>query len=376
MLKKLAAFKVAGGPAAHRQVEAFVREAIRSRQFPPGTRLPSARELGARWGLSPRTVHLGLTTLVKEGWLQRTPRRGTFVRRRERRLTCVGVYYPQDVWRHPAMEFGRSLHGELKTLLDAQGVELQAWIDPRSAADAAQPWDEFVDAAQARRYQGFVAPLTDPAHLQWLTELNLPSVYVTSAPLPNVVGFDLAQFADLALDTLVERGVKSVALICALSPATSGHALMGRAGVDFYDHFIEACRRRGLEMRDRWMRVPGGATLHADEHEPFGFRAFEAIWSQAPHPEGLVVYPDSMAKGVLMALLSRQVRVPEALKLVLHRNAGVPLFCPVEASMAVSSERDAAAAIWRQLQRQFQGETVKPVLLPFRLESSDNRRRS
>ena len=71
--------------------------------------------------------------------------------------------------------------------------------------------------------------------------------------------------------------------------------------------------------------------------------------------------------GVIMALQAQQVRVPEDLKLVLHKNEAIDLLCPVPATFAVSSERAVARALIEQVQKQFRGEPVEPMSLPFRL---------
>lgn len=355
------------GIAVQRQITNHVRRLIRGGKLPDGSRLPSTQELARLWNSSPRTVHLGLSPLVKEGWLQRSPTRGTFVRRREAQMTCIGIYYPEDIWAQPKMAFLQAFHAELKRTLGESDVAARAWVDPRPASKAVNAWSELQEAVATRAVQGLVVPVTDPAHLGWLTKLAVPSVFVSSAPLPNVVGYDIRQFATLAAQELARQGARSVGLICALGTEPHG-ALAGHDGEAFYEHFVSECRQRGLTLRDTWIKFPHAHTLTAGEHERFGFEAFSEIWRESRRPEGLIVYPDSLAAGAVMSLLARNVRVPGNLRLVLHRNEGIPFFCPVEAGFVVSSVREVATAAWRQLQRQFDGETVQPVLLPFRMQ--------
>jgi GntR family transcriptional regulator len=63
------------------QLKERLRERIRSGEWPPGTPIPSERELCEQYGISRMTVRQSLTELVNEGLLYRQQGRGTFVGR-------------------------------------------------------------------------------------------------------------------------------------------------------------------------------------------------------------------------------------------------------------------------------------------------------
>jgi len=65
------------------QLVATIRSRIESGEWPPGTRLPSSRDLAARLGVNRTTVVQGYADLVTAGLLDSTVGRGTFVRERE-----------------------------------------------------------------------------------------------------------------------------------------------------------------------------------------------------------------------------------------------------------------------------------------------------
>jgi DNA-binding GntR family transcriptional regulator len=69
-----------------------VREEIFNGNLKPGVKLPTTHELAAQWQTHATTVQRAMGPLVKEGLLVRMRRVGTFVREREEKLTCVGVY--------------------------------------------------------------------------------------------------------------------------------------------------------------------------------------------------------------------------------------------------------------------------------------------
>ena len=108
------------------------------------------------------------------------------------------------------------------------------------------------------------------------------------------------------------------------------------------------------------------------QQEHFGYEEFLKLWDQPEKPEGLVVFPDTTASGVILGLREKNVRVPEDLKLVFHKNEASDYFCPMPVSFAVFSEREAARALIQQIQKQFRGESCEPISLPFKIVAHDN----
>jgi DNA-binding GntR family transcriptional regulator len=64
----------------YRQLDVILRDQIAGGQLLPGDRLPSEAELCARYGVSRATVRQALQALDREGWIDRTPGRGTYLR--------------------------------------------------------------------------------------------------------------------------------------------------------------------------------------------------------------------------------------------------------------------------------------------------------
>ena len=61
------------------QIEELLKGLISKGEFPPGTAIPSERELTETYGVSRMTVRQSITNLVNEGLLYREKGRGTFV---------------------------------------------------------------------------------------------------------------------------------------------------------------------------------------------------------------------------------------------------------------------------------------------------------
>jgi len=65
---------------AHEQIYRYVRTAIVSGRWPPGTLLPTVREMAARVGVHFNTVARAYRRLAREGWVTTRQGQGTMVR--------------------------------------------------------------------------------------------------------------------------------------------------------------------------------------------------------------------------------------------------------------------------------------------------------
>ncbi len=61
------------------QIKHYLSEKIQSRTWPPGFRIPTEIELSEQFSVSRMTANKAIRDLVKDGFLERTPRLGTFV---------------------------------------------------------------------------------------------------------------------------------------------------------------------------------------------------------------------------------------------------------------------------------------------------------
>jgi len=67
-----------------------LKDAIDGGAYPPGARLPSARQLAREYGVGYLTADRALNRLAGEGWVRRIPRSGTFVRDRRGEAFLIG----------------------------------------------------------------------------------------------------------------------------------------------------------------------------------------------------------------------------------------------------------------------------------------------
>lgn len=112
-------------------VVAALRSIIRAGEYQPGDRLPTEREMEARFGASRSTIRRALELLRAEGWVDTHPSQGTFVRRRNtlRRRWAPDIPRggPVTDWHGEPLE-GHRMHIYLIEVVQADS-ELAAWLE-------------------------------------------------------------------------------------------------------------------------------------------------------------------------------------------------------------------------------------------------------
>jgi len=353
---------------AYRQIEEHLRSAIRDGEYPVGSRLPSVQELAAKFGISVFTVQTALAPIERDGLVERTPRRGTFVLQAGNRLANVGVYFGANFWQGSEKAFYRQLERELAKVLSQEKIRGQTWVDTRREGSHTEPLKELEAAIARKEIQGLLGILLCPAEIEWLTKLQIPLAIGGTAPLPGRVGQDFRQMLGGAMDALREQGCRSVGLIFprpVWGPKETDHA---DDIVGVFREFVNQAADRGLRIQTEWTRTPA-QFVPDEEFEEFGYQQCQALLRQKERPDGLIIYPDVTVRGATIAILESGVSVPSELKLVLHRNEGVRYICPLQAIWMVTSEREFAHALLEQLERQFAGHAVQPIHLPAIIQS-------
>jgi len=343
--------KIKRSKVVWRQVADQVRKKILSKQLTPGTKLPSTAEMAAQIGTDVPTLHRALTELVCEGLITRTPRIGTHVAQWEKGLLRLGVYHSRNVVANLSTVAHRVLEAEIQKAASSLKISVQVWTDPRpiSKQNVALPVIEY--AARERIIQGLISTEFDETHRKWLTKLPVPVTSLYGAPT-SLIDFDHDDFFALSIEALKKQGCRSAAFLCPFPASTP-----------WVSRFQTACEKAGLETRPEWTPGLSDFDFHSLASSAVGYQLFRRLWKQSPRPQGLVVYPDIFSPGVIMAILEQNVRVPQDLKVVLHRNAEIDFFCPFEATFVTSRFSEAARAMINQLDTILKGREPKRVLL-------------
>lgn len=357
----LPSLKVKKPHSARKQIVSHVRDLIVSGTLAPGAKLPSTHALAQEWAMKPTTVQNALSCLVHEGLLDRVPRVGTYVRTRKANLEKVAIYLPEHIWGDPNRSFLQAVCTSLTVDLKQRGVMGRFWVHPAQGLGREDPWPDLVEAAKRFEFQALIGLVFHAKPIEWLRKLPVPTAFLTEAPVANRVMSDYKQFCEDGLAALQRQGCRSVGLITSM-PLFSGGRPEGEM-MPFHRYFRNTAEARGLKWRKDWVKVC--ELKNASRGDEQGYKAFCDLWQTSRHPDGLLVFPDGVGRGVLMGVVSQHVDVPRDLKLVLHRNAEVGLVCPVPATFMDFHVADAAKALFAMVERQFKGEVVQPVVLPY-----------
>jgi DNA-binding LacI/PurR family transcriptional regulator len=348
----------------YRRIADGLRTQIMSGELVPGQQLPSKGELMGTWKSSSFTIHTAVQTLIKEGWVESIRGAGTYVAHFENRFNCAGIYHGINIFADEGASFSRVLHTSLLEQLHALGKDTLVFVDSRPENKQGTILPQLEEAILHRRIQCLIAPTLNSIDFGSLARISLPTAYGASTASSHQVNFDLASLLKDSVHQLALQGCRSVGLITNVvtPPAEAKKSVWS----DFYLAFQRAVHAEGMMTRVCWMREPVTEITDPESH---GYQEIKNLWSLPVKPDGLIVYPDVLARGAVMAILKLGIQVPQQLKCVFHRNSRVRFLCPFPATWAISDEAQMAAELIRMIQRQFNGEKVSPILVSHSFKS-------
>lgn len=208
--------------ALYIQLADRIRAAIEQKQLSPGEKLPVSKEMQRISGLSSITVENGISILVREGWVIRRPRYGTFVvektprtgdrLRNRQKLGVVRVVFHQI---YPYGEYWFRLLLDLETELRRAGFRMEFWQRSNEFPFGAQ---ELEEGCTALIFCG-----TCPAALvRIIAQDDFPLLLLGSLDRPHAVpaGVDMLMHDDRqsafeAMNHLLKLGHREIGCITA-----------------------------------------------------------------------------------------------------------------------------------------------------------------
>lgn len=343
-------FELDAGRPAYRQITDMLRERIVSGRLPVGTRFPPIGKLAKKWKTNYFTVQNALVPLTNEGLMESSPRNGTYVRGTKTACSSVGLYFGTQFWRSFSDGFYSTLFGILSERLDELGIKSHLWIDHRPAAQQSTPWPTLLKAVDKREIQGVIATMVTARDVEWLQQLSVPLALAWgwNSGHPAAVTNDLKQMIVIAVRRFKAQKCKSIGLI-------ANEPELGNL-------FRKEAEKAGLATNPQWIQI-----AQAGASESTGSALFTQLWAQKSRPDGLLVFPDVMARGVMVAMLGKRLRVPQDLKVIFHSNAEMAFYCPLSVEWVVTHAARLADALIDSIQRQVAGNPPAPVLLPLDL---------
>jgi LacI family transcriptional regulator len=272
----------------------ILRSEIESQGLPPGTRLPTEKELAQRFGVSMITVRGCVGELVKEGILVRRQGRGTFVASRKPRATQLIMAIVPDLTDY----FCARMVNGIQAVVAQYGYELITG----DSLDNAQAERVLLDRALGHNVEGLIIVTGRGSFANGYLLSNrmyIPLVIVGSyhPSLPadyfytnDVVGsFEATRY-------LIETGYRRI-----------GH-LLGPKG-----HFMAELRLHGFRraMREAGISVEPSWIVQAGNSAAEGREALMDLLHRDTNVDAVFAYNDLVAAGAMRALGELGRRVPE-----------------------------------------------------------------
>jgi DNA-binding LacI/PurR family transcriptional regulator len=348
-----------GGQPTHRRIFEGLRDQIRNGRYTPGTQLPGTRELAVDWHTSIFTVHTALRALAKEGWIDRRPNAGTYIADPRQRFLCAGIYHAADPGLVKSSAFMRYLHFALMERLEKLHKSTEVFNDTRPEESQGRLFAPLAEAIAQKRIQCLIAPRINSDDAVALAHLSIPTAFISNPFSKSRIDFNRDMFLRESTRRLAAQGCRSVGILSNTQmPLDENDAYL-----DFYPSFQRAVEKEGLTTRDEWIRRPTGAE---PDFAGLGYREFKALWNLPERPDGLIITPDSVAQGAIIAILELGAGVVLArMKFVVHRNAHLPFLCPFPVTWAISDEDKLADGLLDLIQKQFAGTPIEPADLDF-----------
>ena len=332
----------------------MIREKILSGEMPPDSRLPTTQKLAEQWGTYVPAVHAALTILTNEGLMSRRPRKGTFVCVPDNVLTRVGIFAPSQMWTEAkTLLFARETFLLLEDFLIQRHITSTVWFENRRGEKSGTPFKPLIKAIEKREIHALIALNAGNYNAGWLNELPVPVIGFSDL-LRYHVNFDYENFFKLALKALSKKGCRSVAVISSL----------GNPEIDVPMKFPALAKQFHIKTRQSWIRVDFQSPMTGEQ---FGYKQFMELWNQEEKPDAVIVYSDSVASGVVLAVSTLGIKAQQNVQLVFHRNSEIPFVCPFSATYVENSVRECVESFYDQLCRIYRGELCRQKKLSFHL---------
>jgi DNA-binding transcriptional regulator YhcF (GntR family) len=350
----------------------------------PGQRLESEAVMARNAGVSIVTLRNAMLILEREGLIERSPGRGTFVSappepgtlnqepstKNQELSSHLAIYCGGELFSPHPSYFYLGAVSALRRLFTEQNLVSQVYFNHREIEDrevtgpmveAGDTCPEFTQAVAERRIKA-AAFLSGGADCSWSQSLLAQGV-----PRVGTFGFDVgvttdwAAMGQLGAQQLVARGCRRLALI-----AWAGFERLPLATrTDLVGGFCKEIQRLGLTLNEAWIRHD-----LASDHEGAGWEDLREIWnSGAEKPDGLVVADDMMLDDVARAAAELSIAIPSDLRIVSHVNRGAVYAAPFPVDRLELDPVEFGQTLGKLLLQRLRGETPKEsmVLLKHRL---------
>lgn len=316
-----------------------------------GGRIPPDRQLASELNVSRATLAKALHELLMEGYIRRYVGSGTYVIPATTEDQAIGIYYGGPIWDgRPMLAIYDVIDRELQKLFHRRHRKIRHYIDMRIPELQGEPLPLLMDDIEAKRLSALLVVRARPSEYHWLRRLSIPVAAYGFNYSGSAVFFATDQFSRQAVEYLATReGCATIGLIAATPREAQQHGGV-RIPPYGYNGFLDGAARNNATIRENWIFT--GVMREQDRPDPerFGYERFRRLWMQAgPPPEGLVVFTDIVALGVVRAARELGLELGRDLKMIVHANEENPWPLLKPFPKLIFSVRQLTQELWHQV---------------------------
>ncbi len=342
------------------QVTGYYRLKIKSGELPPGSHLPSAQQLARELGTAETNIHHAMTELVREGLITRRPRIGSVVRKQIRKITGAAIYLDHLHLRR-GESFTYPFVDALKKSFAEYGIEPHVVY----AFDPEQGMRDLKLLAEQQKIQGCIFRAITSEDYAKIRRLPIVCCGMSSMRIPGATTF--------LNENLVRRSLEALRLSSCRTFGVIAPFSMDETKRCFPERLFRLAPDYGLSIREEWKyspdRIPGISPVL--DMKAFGCHAMERFRALKERPDGLLVFSDDLVGGITLALYRHGIRIPEDIRLVIHRTVESREICPFPCIFVESSIAEMAEMFVRNLQMLYAGKKIPSSLLGCEIRRYD-----
>jgi DNA-binding transcriptional regulator YhcF (GntR family) len=358
--------KVHTADPAHMQIERQLRRQLETGELTPGERLPSSTELARQWGVSCTVVQKALGRMTAAGLLDRSRKRGTFVRAATDKAVVGLMFGPSlaDETAHFYRAVVTAMRMEIKKRHWSCRVydgltELEAGSGPRYSP----VWEHLKKDVRNYAFKGLIEFAPDQ---EWPKEVEaqaqLPIARYNPAFDNTDLRHDLYSFAKESTVFFARNGRKRI-LYLRPNWHPSKHS-------EDIDGLLDGVREFGLSKpMIELIQVTGeGAHIERESYRKTGqlVRDWRSGANQSDHPDALLVGDDVGMRGVALALAQAGIETPRDLLVVTFANTEIDLHYGIPVVRYEFSTRDIARHLLDLLWKRMLGQSLPPLPITLR----------
>ncbi|MDD2709045.1 MAG: winged helix-turn-helix domain-containing protein [Verrucomicrobiae bacterium] len=304
----------------HVQIERFLRKQIQTGQLKPSARLPATTQLIRQWHVGPEAVHKAMTRLAAEGLIERSRKRGTFVKPAVKNAV-IGILIGRsltDETAHFHRALAESLRREIAGLKDSQWTSrvYDGLYDPKNASSR----QNLSTDLENYTFKGFIQILRNPVPLKSLSLSKSLSSVRLGAPSQNPPADVVMSENGFFYESIRFAAQKQLGpAVCLRLKNPDEKSADGLEGIEK--------ARRDFNFHDITLHDIHFSPAHLLDIEQAAYDKTMALagqWEAGNQRPGVLLVSDDMGmQGVALALARKNVDVPGQLRVIVKANQGI-----------------------------------------------------